>query len=772
MLAFATGLSELFLAVSIAGGIAGKLGAGTTFLGIIAVAGGIAAVIAALSGILAIPGVEKFLSGGMEKIGKLIGTLIGSMKAAEFEAFNKAISNMESVAPVDQSKVNNATEAAQTIANFASGLPEKGVVEQIADRLFGSELWQFSRDMAEFGTGFNSFAKQIMSIWILPQEELKKRTSTAVLIAEQISKFAETLPKKTILKQVADCWFGSELAQFSGDMVAFGGGFNSFVKEIMSLDDSYSREEVRARTNVAIGIASAINMFGTSLKDKTIPEKIIDNYFGSELNQFTSDMTTFATKFNDYTRIISSITADKNTVESNTDNAIVIADKIAAFLNSLSGKNIETKHKGILGWFETETTGETVFDSIKRLGESIVGSQDSFSGISSSTLVSDVAAATSVAESVAKMLSYLGSGDVYSNITAGAQGLDALGSMFNDSEFSLATIIKDFASQMESIDNLPEVSNIFSGFGLLAGSISSNESVTNNFANAGKTLAVQLVIALAGELGSDENVQKITTAEIKMIDAVVSVLEAMKFKFEYLGRMMDQGIANGLEQNSSLVTQMAESVAWNAYLAAKKRVQVASPSKRFLWLGEMMDEGLVVGLKSYGQSVSATAGDVAEGAVDMAAKGILAINDVLGFSDIDQPVIRPVVDLSNVHSANDEMIKFYDTAFGRLPVSTVMAKQIAADIDMSKKPSNHDVGPISVGSGGSLRGGGNSGGNDAVNGIEWTGSITELGNKFDRLAERMANMQVVLDTGEFVGATSSAYDKQFGKMTGRRERGN
>ena len=52
------------------------------------------------------------------------------------------------------------------------------------------------------------------------------------------------------------------------------------------------------------------------------------------------------------------------------------------------------------------------------------------------------------------------------------------------------------------------------------------------------------------------------------------------------------------------------------------------------------------------------------------------------------------------------------------------------------------------------------------------GMLESIYNKFDKLAERMSNLQVVLDTGEFVGATSSAYDKQFGRMTGRKERGN
>lgn len=563
-------------------------------------------------------------------------------------------------------------------------------------------------------------------------------TSTASLLLDDVSSFG---------KAISDLWNG--VTGISAD------------KAIDSDVD----------TSISVVTTLKTKFFDVIGNSDTLPDGSGLITYNSKISSIIEHVKTFGESIGTFHTNTSRISS--SAIESDTTTAINVATQIAGFLESLGSLNIETKHSGILGWFETETTGETVFESIKKLGESISGSQDSFSGISASNLVSDVTAATSVAESVAKLLSYLGSGDVYSNITAGAQGLDALSSMFNDSDFSLATIIKDFATQMGSIDNLPEVSNIFSGFGLLAGSISSNETVKNSFSDSGKALAVQLVMALASELSSSENTQKVTTAEIGMINSVVSVLEAMKFEFEYLGRMMDQGIANGLSQSASIVTDMAKEVALSAYIAAKKSLEIASPSKKFMWLGNMTGEGLVKGIESYSKIVSDTSADVAEGAVNSAKNGISLLSEILKFGDIDdQPVIRPVVDLTNIHDANDEMIKFYDTAFGRLPMSTVIAKQIAADIDMSKKPSNHDTGSLSAGSGGSLRGGVDSAINDAVNGKLWTGSIAELGYKFDRLAERMANMQVVLDTGEFVGATSSAYDKQFGRMTGRRERGN
>ena len=50
--------------------------------------------------------------------------------------------------------------------------------------------------------------------------------------------------------------------------------------------------------------------------------------------------------------------------------------------------------------------------------------------------------------------------------------------------------------------------------------------------------------------------------------------------------------------------------------------------------------------------------------------------------------------------------------------------------------------------------------------------IQALSSRIDMLGEAITNMQVVLDTGVLVGATSAKMDSQFGIMSMRRGRGN
>ena len=99
----------------------------------------------------------------------------------------------------------------------------KTPAETIVDWLFGSELEQFTGDMVAFGEGFTAFATEMAKVSIA--EDLSGKTASAISIANQILTFSEGLPNKTPAETIVDWLCGSELEQFTGDMVSFGEGF-------------------------------------------------------------------------------------------------------------------------------------------------------------------------------------------------------------------------------------------------------------------------------------------------------------------------------------------------------------------------------------------------------------------------------------------------------------------------------------------------------------------------------------------------------------------
>lgn len=336
ILSFSTALAEIMIAFSIVGAIAGAVNPGMSFLGILAVAAAMVIVIGALAAILKIKGIDEFLSSGAEKIGKIIGSFIGAMKAAEIESFNEAVKELESIEPIDQSKVDNAVKAAQSIADFGAGLPAKGLLEQAADRLFGSELSQFSTGMTDFGVGFNSFANSISGV--AEFSGLDTKTKNAIDIAEQIKAFGDSLSAKPIDKTIVDAIFGSELSQFSGDMTDFGEGLNNYATSISKVTSN--TEELFTKTSAAIAVASSIKRFGDSLNSKSIDQTIVDAICGSELSQFSGDMVSFGEGLNNYAIAMNKVEGIESLTEKTTT-AIGIAASIKTFGDSLKNKSID-----------------------------------------------------------------------------------------------------------------------------------------------------------------------------------------------------------------------------------------------------------------------------------------------------------------------------------------------------------------------------------------------------------------------------------------------
>ena len=88
--------------------------------------------------------------------------------------------------------------------------------------------------------------------------------------------------------------------------------------------------------------------------------------------------------------------------------------------------------------------------------------------------------------------------------------------------------------------------------------------------------------------------------------------------FEGAGQEMDYGLAQGLVDKASYVSEMASNVAWNAFIAAKNRLGIASPSKEFEKLGKYSDEGMAGGFRKNQAVVENAARESAKSAMEAA----------------------------------------------------------------------------------------------------------------------------------------------------------
>ena len=115
-----------------------------------------------------------------------------------------------------------------------------------------------------------------------------------------------------------------------------------------------------------------------------------------------------------------------------------------------------------------------------------------------------------------------------------------------------------------------------------------------------------------------------------------------------IGYRLCEGIAQGLRDGIEIATTAAEEVALGLVQIMKDTLGIASPSKVFAKLGFYSDEGLANGLLNNTHIVREAGASTAEAMVDEMSGVFGRIADLVdGNLDLD-PTIRPVLDLSNI----------------------------------------------------------------------------------------------------------------------------
>lgn len=112
-----------------------------------------------------------------------------------------------------------------------------------------------------------------------------------------------------------------------------------------------------------------------------------------------------------------------------------------------------------------------------------------------------------------------------------------------------------------------------------------------------------------------------------------------------VGLHFDQGLANGMSNNSSIVNYAAAQVMQNAMQSAKNAAVIKSPSRKMEEVGYFWDAGLAIGIFKNGKMIFETITDTMKTAISKVKQSMAEMGAAIEDSDIDfDPVITPVVD--------------------------------------------------------------------------------------------------------------------------------
>ena len=226
-------------------------------------------------------------------------------------------------------------------------------------------------------------------------------------------------------------------------------------------------------------------------------------------------------------------------------------------------------------------------------------------------------------------------------------------------------------------------SSLISTASSIASAITSGiDSKSSLFNSAGKK------VMSAFELGIKSSQKSISSTIGSMMSSTISSIRKYYSNFKSSGSYLVSGFAAGISANIYAATAKAAAMAEAAARAAKKKLNIHSPSKVFYSIGDYAGQGFVNALSDYVDISYRSGRDMASSASDGLNAAIATIGKAFDIDTDIQPTISPVLDLSNVRSG----VRSINGLFGtRQSLGVVGRVNALSGITANQNGTNNDV---------------------------------------------------------------------------------
>lgn len=210
------------------------------------------------------------------------------------------------------------------------------------------------------------------------------------------------------------------------------------------------------------------------------------------------------------------------------------------------------------------------------------------------------------------------------------------------------------------------------------------------FWQAGKDLIQQLIEGVANKISA--LVSKANEAVQKARDEV----EAWKQRFYDAGVKLIQGLIDGIGDMIWAAVTKARSLAQQVIDAIRDILKMESPSRVAHEIGVYLVEGFANGISDTSNLAAISAKDMAANTVNAVNDAVSRISAVINSDMNAEPVIRPVVDLTDVVSGSEEINKMLgSSSFGISPRALVLAGDISSGLSGKTEVETTDLSPVS-----------------------------------------------------------------------------
>jgi tape measure domain-containing protein len=186
---------------------------------------------------------------------------------------------------------------------------------------------------------------------------------------------------------------------------------------------------------------------------------------------------------------------------------------------------------------------------------------------------------------------------------------------------NFAKNIKKFCNKMDdvkasalskSVSMMRELVDLCKSFPL------TNITNASNFGATLEKLAEGGVKKFAGAFTKNSSITDATKSVNTFVDSVIKNVKTKenKEKFSSVGKYLVEGLAEGITNNSSIITVAAQNAAKAAYEAAKKELDINSPSKKFATIGRYVVEGFANGIGANSDLTKDAMGNLTDGLLE------------------------------------------------------------------------------------------------------------------------------------------------------------
>lgn len=632
-------------------------------------------------------GLTSWLTGGssLSKFGEELVPFGEAMRD-----FSLAIGNM------DGEIVANAATAGKALAEMAATIPNTGgLVSFFAGE---NDMTAFGKQLVPFGEAMKQFGDAITGLDA-------NAVTEAAIAGKAMAEMATTIPNSG---GVVGFFAGeNDMGEFGKQLVPFGEAMKAFGDAVRGLEaDAIVNSATAGKALVELADTvpntGGVVAFFTGNNDvDTFGEKLVP--FGEAMKAYSEAIMGM-----DSAAITNSATAGKALVE---------------LANTIPNTG------GLVSWFTGDNDLGGFGDSLVQFGSGIKSYSDSISGIDAgimSSVITQVNRLVEMAKGMAELDTSGMSGFSTALTQLGNNGIDSFINAFTDASGRVTSAATSMLTTFINAANAQK-SNMTSTFTFTTMMQAVLTTLTNyqtQFNTAGANLMIKLIAGIKSKdyetrnafvnilsscltaiankypefqnagmqcmikfiAGIKEKAEEVKTAFTGNLNASVTAIRDYHDQFKQAGAYLVEGFADGISENTYRAEAKARAMARAAAEAAEDELDEHSPSRVGYHIGDFFGLGFVNAIGTYAVKAYNASADMAKSAKTGLGNAIAKVKDMIDNGVDTQPMIRPILDLSDVEEKSHRL----NTLFSRSQALTVSTGIAAA---RGRNLQNEDTNP-------------------------------------------------------------------------------